>query len=95
MFEYTIQVLNDRLSELRNYREVMSNRISDEDTGSKILNFLEIEEKVQDILAALDVLNQFSRDFSDSEVPDEEKLILSDEEIEDICSFDREEEAYE
>ena len=94
MFEYTILVLNDRLSELRSYREVVAKR-SEVENGTKVLEFLEIEEKVQDILAALDVLNQFSKDFSDSEVPDEKKLILSDKEIADICSFDREEEAYE
>ena len=94
MFEYTILVLNDRLSELRSYREVVAKR-SEVENGTKVLEFLEIEEKVQDILAALDVLNQFSRDFSDSEAPDDKKLILSNEEIADICSFDREEEAYE
>ena len=94
MFEYTILVLNDRLSKLRSYREVVAKR-SEVENGTKVLEFLEIEEKVQDILAALDVLNQFSRDFSDSEVSDEKKLILSDEEIADVCSFEREEEAYE
>ena len=94
MFEYTFQVLNDRLSELRNYREVVAKR-SDVEKSEKLLELIGIEEKIQDILAAIDVLNQFSRDFSDSGVPDEKKLILSDEEIADICSFDREEEAYE
>lgn len=97
MFNYAISVLDDRLSELQSYRHTIIYRDGG-DKSTKMMDFIAIEEKIQDISASLELLRQFS-EFSDSEAPDDEKLVLSDSEIRDICRhvgrFEMEEEAFE
>ena len=94
MFDYTISVLSSHLNDLRAHRMTIL-RYSDGGSETKMADLIALEEKIQDILSSIELLKQFDDENLDE---NDEKLILSESEIRDICSkscnFEMEEEFY-